>query len=277
MPTCYRHPGRETGVACSNCGRPICPDCMTPTAVGMRCPECAKERTKVHTVRSLNRGHAAYLTQAIMAICIVAFLAEGSFAVGSTGSSSWIFQEGALYAPLVDQGEWWRLVSGGFLHSGLLHIAFNMYLLYLLGTMLERQIGSFRFGTVYLTALLGGSLGAFLQTTASPTVGASGAIFGLMGYALVALREQRSDPLFQQIGALVLLNLVISIAFSSNVSLGGHVGGLIFGGLAGLAMEAGDRQRLRWIGPALCVGLMAVAVVGALIMAGQTGLLETSS
>jgi membrane associated rhomboid family serine protease len=274
MPTCYRHPAIETGVACSNCDRPICPDCMTPTPVGMRCPECARDRTKVHTARSMTAGQGTTVTIGIIAVCVVAFLAGGSFGVGESSTTSWLYREGALWGPYVQDGELWRLVSSGFLHSGLLHIGFNMLLLYWLGSEIEQRIGAPRFGLLYLTALLGGSLGALIQTTQSVTVGASGAVFGLMGYLLVEQRRQGVSFLQSQIGILLIFNVVLSLRPGANISFGGHVGGLVFGALAALVLHEADRRGPRWLGPALLGVLCVVAVVGAVVMAGQPGITD---
>ncbi|WP_320672864.1 rhomboid family intramembrane serine protease [Patulibacter defluvii] len=278
MPTCYRHPARETGVACSNCGRPICPDCMTPTPVGMRCPECAKQRTKVHTSRSLGGTAEPLVTYAVIAICVIAFLAGGEFGVSDSSTSTWLYRNGVLFGPLVHDGELWRLVTGGFLHSGLLHIGFNMLLLYWLGTEIERRLGNVRFGLVYLTALLGGSLGALIQTTATPTVGASGAVFGLMGYALVEMRRQGINPLQSQIGFLLIFNVVLSLRPGANISFGGHLGGLVFGALAAVVLhEVARRRGPAWLAPALLLGLCAIAVVGSVLMSGQTGITDSGN
>lgn len=277
MPTCYRHPSRETGVACSNCDRPICPDCMTPTAVGMRCPECAKQKTKVVTAQALRGTGSIVVTQTLIAICVIAYLAGGNFGLTGGGASggSWLYVEGALWAPAIEfQHEYWRLVTSGFLHSSLLHIGFNMLLLYFLGSEIEREIGSRRFALVYFTALLGGSLGALVQTTSSPTVGASGAVFGLMGYLVVEMRRRGINPLQSQIGLLLLLNVVLSLRPGSGISFGGHLGGLLFGVLAAVALHEGSRRGPRWLGPALCGVLCVIAVVGAVVMAGQPGLTD---
>src|ERR1700680_597563 len=122
MATCYRHPGRETGVSCSNCGRPICPDCMTVTPVGMRCPECARQSTKVRSIRSTaHRGYQA--TQVLIAINVIAFLAEGTGAFTLTGQAgnSWLLQHGFLAAPFIRYSHhYWRLVPNGFLHLSLI-------------------------------------------------------------------------------------------------------------------------------------------------------------
>ena len=131
MATCYRHPSRETGVSCSNCGKPICPDCMTATPVGMRCPDCAGRRQRVHTMRSMHADPTAtYVLIAINVLMFVAAGAGGSWITGGGGRST-VFQDFALYGPAVDIGhDYYRLITSGFLHSGLLHIGFNMYILY---------------------------------------------------------------------------------------------------------------------------------------------------
>src|SRR6266508_3976903 len=119
MAVCYRHPGRETNVQCSNCGRPICPDCMTVTPVGMRCPECARERTRVRRISPGLRAGAAPATYALIAINVIAFIAEiGGGASIATGGGS-VYLDGALNGPAVAHGDWYRIITAGFLHAGL--------------------------------------------------------------------------------------------------------------------------------------------------------------
>jgi membrane associated rhomboid family serine protease len=266
MATCYRHPNRETGVSCSNCDRPICPDCMTPTSVGMRCPECAKQRTKVKTVRNMQAQPT--VTYVLIAINVIAFFASGAFGVGGSGGGDQLFQRGALNGPAVHFGhEYWRLVTSGFLHAGFLHIAFNMYLLYVLGQMLEPAIGNVRFAAIYFVSLLGGSFGALLVSPDVNTVGASGAVFGLMGAAFFELRNRGIDPFQAGIGGLIVINLLLSFVLS-NVSVGGHIGGLVFGSLAALTFHAVERRRLpAGAGLVASVALALVAVAGAIAVA----------
>jgi membrane associated rhomboid family serine protease len=270
--TCYRHPSRETGVSCSNCGRPICPDCMTPTAVGMRCPECSRDRTAVRGARSIGGGAAA-VTTALIAINVIAFVAE----LGTNNSPNGAFERGALYGPLVAQGEWWRLVTGGFLHAqggyGFIHIGFNMYLLWVLGQMLEPAVGRLRFLGIYAVGLLAGRAGAIAVSPHSVTVGASGAVFGLMGATFFEMRARGIDPFQTGIGGLILINLVFSFAFSG-ISIGGHIGGLIGGSLAALALQAADRTRRPELGYAALVLLIAVAGVAGVVVAHQGGLVS---
>ena len=232
--TCYRHPNRVTGVSCSSCGRPICPDCMTPTPVGMRCPECARQRTKVHTARSMHSDPR--VTVGIIIVCVAALLASGSLGLASSGGSR-LFNDFALWGPgIADDGQYWRLVTGGFLHANLLHIFFNMYLLWILGQMLEPMLGS-----------------------------------GLMGAAAVELRSRGINPFQTDIGMLIIFNLGLSFVLSG-ISIGGHIGGLIGGALAGMAIGYADRRRSRALGYAACALLMLVAVVGGIAAAGGTGL-----
>src|SRR4051812_48029539 len=185
MAVCYRHPNRETGVACSNCGRPICPDCMTPTQVGMRCPECSKQTTPVRNLRTTH--DRPVVTIGLIAVNVLVYL--------GSSTNGRILADFGLFGPSVANGEWYRLVTAGFLHGGILHIAFNMYILWWLGNLLEPALGPVRFAAVYFTSLLAGSFGALLLSPESLTVGASGAVFGLMGAALVMQIARGVDPM----------------------------------------------------------------------------------
>jgi membrane associated rhomboid family serine protease len=269
MATCYRHPSRETGVSCSNCGRPICPDCMTATSVGMRCPECARQRTRVRTAATITRGGESRVTIAIIVTCVVLFLGTGGGIGFSSSGTGWIYQHFALFGPLVDAGDYWRLVTSGFLHSGIFHIGFNMYLLWLLGQQLESLMGSTRFGVIYFTALLCGSLGALVQTTESVVVGASGAVFGLMGALAVEQFRRGYDPFSGGLGGLIVINLAIGFIPGFNIAFGGHIGGLIGGVLAALAFHAADRVRRPVLGYVACAALAAVAVVVSVAISGD--------
>jgi membrane associated rhomboid family serine protease len=242
---------------------------MTPTPVGMRCPECSRERTKVKSLRTMTTEPR--VTYALIAINVIAFLASGRFGVNGGGGSK-VWDKGVLFGPLIhDQHEYWRLVTGGFLHAGFLHIAFNMYLLYLLGQMLEPVLGSVRFAALYMTSLLAGSFGALLVSPHSVTVGASGAVFGLMGAAFTEQRRRGIDPFQTGIGGLILINLLFSFVFSG-ISIGGHIGGLIGGVLAGAAFELGDRNRIAALGYAACLVLAVACAIGGYAAAGSSGL-----
>jgi membrane associated rhomboid family serine protease len=272
MATCYRHPSRETGVSCSSCGRPICPDCMTPTSVGMRCPECSRERTKVKTASSIGRAGDTIATYVIVAINVLVYLGSGAGGL-TAGGGGIAFQKGALFGPLIAQNhEYWRLVTSGFLHAGFLHLAFNMYFVFVLGQLLEPALGRARFVGVYAASLLMGAFGALLFTPNAPTVGASGAAFGLLGCALVVARARRIDIMSSGLGATLLINLVFSVSLRG-ISIGGHLGGLLGGVIAGwLVVEFGERRGQRLVPLAGCAAVGAAGIAGSIAVAGLPGL-----
>jgi membrane associated rhomboid family serine protease len=244
MATCYRHPGRETGVACSNCERPICPDCMTPTSVGMRCPECSKQRTKVTTgTAAFGRAGTMPVTWALIAINVVVFLAEIGAGSGGLNGGGTVIDNFGVFGPAVANGDWYRVLTGAFLHAGLLHIAFNMYALYILGTLLEPAFGGIRFAAMYFACLFAGSLGVILLEHGTNAVGASGAIFGLFAAAFVIARGRRLEAIAAQLGVLLLINLALTFGIPG-IAIGAHVFGAGCGVLCGLLILAGDREIL---------------------------------
>ena len=268
MATCYRHPNRETGVSCSNCGRSICPDCMTPTPVGMRCPECARQKTRV-TRGAVGPGrYDTPATYVLIALNVVAYLIEIAGGNGglSPGNSSIVVDFG-LYGPFVAEGEWYRLLTSGFLHASIIHIGFNMFALYFLGRILEPGIGTPRFVALYFASLFAGSLGALLLDPNALTIGASGAVFGIFGATFVIARHRRIDGLASSIGIILLLNLAITFG-RPEISIGGHLGGLAAGVLCALVIVAGERGML---GPrrlplelAAMVAIGLIATIGAI-------------
>jgi membrane associated rhomboid family serine protease len=272
--TCYRHPDRETRVSCSSCGRPICPDCMTPTPVGMRCPECMRQKTKV--VQGVGGGGgrlgAFPATYALIAINVIAYLIEiavGGGGLGIGGGNSVVLDFG-LFGPLVTEGEWYRLVTGGFLHASLIHIGFNMLLLYFLGRLLEPALGTPRFVVLYFASLLAGSFGALLLDPNALTIGASGAVFGLAGATFVIARGRGMDAIAGEIGFLIVINLVLSISLR-NISLGGHLGGLVGGAICALVIVGGERGMLgpnrRFAEYAAMTAVAVISVLGAFAVA----------
>jgi membrane associated rhomboid family serine protease len=271
MATCYRHPSRETGVSCSNCGNPICPDCMTATPVGMRCPDCAGRRQKVHTLRSMHADPTA--TYVLIAVNVLMFLGSGmggSALTGGGSGGSQVFNDFALWGPAVDlRNEYYRLITAGFLHSGILHIGFNMYILYWLGTMLEPALGHARFLALYFTSLIAGSFGALLLSPNAVTVGASGAGGGLMGGAFVMQRARGINPMQTGIGPIILINLALGFVIP-NISIGGHLGGLIGGAVAAFLMDKVSERRRGLAAPiAACLTVAVVAAVAAVAVAGR--------
>jgi membrane associated rhomboid family serine protease len=252
---CYRHPAKEAGVKCRRCERPICPDCMISAPVGFQCPSCVKGAPAVRTVRSLR--HDPYVTMVLIAANAAVFVA------GMTGAGRQQRNLG-LAGPLVEAGEWWRIVTSGFLHFDLLHIGFNMVLLWWLGQMLEPSIGRVRFGLLYACSLLAGSLGVLLLDPNALTGGASGAVFGLMAAAFVLLRRRGIDPMQSGIGGLLLINLLLTFA-RPGISIGGHLGGLVGGAVAALVL--GVTEDRPWLGAAALAGIAAACFGASLAVA----------
>jgi membrane associated rhomboid family serine protease len=248
---CYRHPDRETGLSCSECGRPICVDCMTVAPVGIRCPEHAGRtaRPTPKPVRAAQRTAArrgivigdGLVTRALVALNVLVYLitvAQGS-GINDPGGS--LFAKWALFGPAVSHGDWWRLITAAFLHAGLLHIAFNMWALLWLGVAVESALGWWRFLLLYFASGLAGSAGALVASPNAVTVGASGAIFGLLGAGLV-LEYRATGRLGGSFLTVIVINLAISAAVPG-ISIGGHVGGLI-GGIVGASIIV-LRNRIR--------------------------------
>ena len=229
MAYCYRHPNRETFVSCSECGRPICAECMTPAPVGQRCPEHSGKPQGARRISSGVRrgafeGTGALVTKALLGINIGIYLITAFQGNGLNAPGGSLFVKWLLFGPAVANGDWWRLFTSAFLHANLLHIAFNMYFLWFVGSAVEQALGRGRFVLLYVVSALAGSAGALVWTPNAPTVGASGALFGLLGAALI-LERQRNYVLGGSALALILINLILSFAVSG-ISIGGHVGGL---------------------------------------------------
>ena len=217
---------------------------MTPAPVGLRCPDHSGQAHGIQKVtRAVERTVAGErysgvsITMALIAVNVLVYLAELAAGGSVNGTGNWIYEHGALFAsgtfsftgaPMgVAHGEWWRMLTAAFLHYGPLHLLMNMYGLYLAGTLLERVIGRWRFLLLYVAAGIAGSAGALLLTPNAATAGASGAIFGVFG-ALFVLERRRHIATGGQVAGLIVLNLVFTFAVS-NISVGGHIGGLIAG------------------------------------------------
>ena len=232
---------------------------MTPTSVGMRCPECSREKTRV--VRRAYAGGEPILTYTLIGVNVLAYLGtivSGGSATGSVGGNS-LLTKAALFGPAVANGEIYRIITSGFLHYGFLHLLFNMYALYILGQMLEPAIGSLRFGLIYFVSLIGGALGALILSPNALTAGASGAVFGLLGAAVVIMRSRGVNPL--ESGLVIWLGLNLAITFTvSHISIGGHIGGLVAGSVAAfLLVELPDRARMPSWGADVLTALVGVA------------------
>jgi membrane associated rhomboid family serine protease len=287
MATCYRHPDRETGVSCSRCGRPICPECMTPTSVGMRCPECARDRTEVRTASTGALSGGAKATFVLIGINVFVFVLQ-LLTGGPSGTDGRLFADGALCANAVGDGgvcggggqiihsaggEWWRIVSSGFMHGGLIHLALNMFVLFILGQVLEPAIGRARFVGLYIVELIAGAVGALIMSDPFTfTVGASGAIYGLFIATIVIARQRGMHDVVQQLAFWLVINLVFTFA-ASNISVGGHIGGIVGGAIGALIVVGAERQisRRETLGAELAT-MAAVAVVcfvAAIVVARQ--------
>jgi membrane associated rhomboid family serine protease len=270
--TCYRHSDRRAGVVCQRCDRPICPDCMRQASVGFHCPECTKAGAQkiVRPQQLLNAR--PLVTQVLIAVNVAIFaIGVGSgletrpqVAVDYGLIAEFTASDGFVFPGLgVAHGEWYRLLTSGFLHVNVIHIAFNMLVLYQLGQLLEPVFGRLRFGVVYAVSLLCGALGVMLVSPDNLTMGASGAVFGLMGFAFMALRARGIDPFSTGLGGTIVLNLIITFTLSRYISVGGHVGGLIGGLACGWILTSAGPRYLKDNALTLGVIVMLGAVAGA--------------
>jgi membrane associated rhomboid family serine protease len=244
---------------------------MTPAPVGQRCPEHSGQPQGVQRIRKGARrgvfeGTGALVTKTLVAINIAVYIITVAQGSGLNSPGGTLFDKWLLYGPAVANGDWWRLITSAFLHASILHIAFNMYFLWFVGSAVEQALGRGRFLLIYIVSGLAGSAGALVYSgQGARTVGASGAIFGILGAALV-LERQRNYVLGGSALALVVINLVLSFAISG-ISIGGHIGGLIGGSLCTLVLSqfgkghaAYSRVGLWGIAGVLGVGLLSIAV-----------------
>jgi len=284
--TCYRHPDRIAGRRCTRCGRPACDSCLVQASVGSQCPDCIKQgRPDARTrARFWSARQPILVTMTLIAINVAVFLLvllvsrePAALSGGVTdmhlrlGVSkdvlvqpiAWQSDDGGLF--VTEPNGWYRLVTSGFLHFGVLHLAFNMYFLYVLGQMLEPALGRVRFLLLYFASLLGGSLGVILFDSGGITAGASGAVFGLLAAAAVGLWRRGVNPLTTGIGATLILNLFITFAIPG-ISIGGHIGGMVAGGICGAVMLAPAHTRgpawAAWTTPVIVgLGSMVAAIL----------------
>ncbi|MFC8720914.1 rhomboid family intramembrane serine protease [Kitasatospora sp. NPDC057198] len=283
LPGCYRHPERETGVRCARCGHPVCPECMVPAAVGFQCPDCvhgadarqerARQRPRTSAGALLALGDGALVTKVLIGINLAVFLLTEYLAPDwqrRLGMVSAAWASGARAGVAEGPAEWYRLVTAMFVHGGLLHIAMNMFSLWVLGPQLERVLGRLRFLALYLVAGLAGNAFAYLLIGGYMfTVGASGAIFGLLGATAVLFKVTRTP--MQPVIALLVVNLVLSFSLNGNGPAGvdtisidwrAHVGGLVAGAAVAAGMFYAPRERRNLVqGLAVAGGLVLVLVM----------------
>jgi membrane associated rhomboid family serine protease len=269
-PVCFRHPGRPTYVSCVRCGRPACPDCLRPAAVGHQCVECISEGNRgVRQAAGRFGGRVtsdAKVTWALVALNLICYVAELVYP-NFVNDGEMLGTFGTQYG--VAKGEWYRLITSAFLHYppgnglGILHIAFNMWALIVVGPPLERVLGRVRYLSVYLAGALGGSVLYYLIAPATtPAIGASGAVFGLFGAFFVMARRLQVNA--NQIVGLIVLNLVIGFVVPG-IGWQAHVGGLIAGSALTAAYAYAPRKNRAAIQVAATVALVALLALGVVI------------
>ena len=284
--SCYLHADRRSGVTCQRCDRPICPQCMHQASVGFHCQECARAGSKSivwqpPTVTAASSdGESYWVTKTLMGLSLAGFaliMATGGRPLSARSSS--VLLSGGLvahYPPLpgaaadggVALGEYYRLITSAFLHDGIFHLAFNLYALWLLGQLLELAFGVARFICLYSVSLFGGALGVMLVDPRAVTVGASGAIFGLLA-AMVLLQRAGGRLWRSPLGMLLVMNMGLTLLVPG-ISIGGHFGGLMAGFLMGwVLLELQTRNAPWWATGLVTACLSAVMVTGAIAAASQ--------
>jgi membrane associated rhomboid family serine protease len=238
-PRCYRHQDRETYVSCTRCERPICPDCLRPAAVGFQCPECVADgRAGVRAPKTRYGGTVAarvgLVTAVLAALNVAGFIATAATSTGgfAHNEQSTLFNRFALSpASVAIEHEWWRLLTSAFMHIGPVHLLLNMFALAVVGPTLERELGTWRYISLYFLAALGGGVAVYLFDLRG-AAGASGAIFGLFAATLVMARSMGLDARF----FLFVVVINFGYSFRPGISLWGHIGGFVVGGLVALAL-----------------------------------------
>lgn len=266
--TCYRHPEEETRVHCTRCGRPICPACMTPAPVGHHCPTCVEEGDRDMRSRRLTfRRRTMSATLALIAINATVFVLE----MVLPGRP--LLRFGAEVPLLVAHGEYWRLLTAMFLHASIGHLVLNLFGLYLFGSLIESAFGTLRYLAIYFVTGLAASAASFaFGDPLIPAVGASGAIFGLLGAWLAFNLRRRSLSLARSNiqGALLLIGLNLLLGFMlPNIDNLAHVGGLVAGVIAGYAAEGVGRGATR--GASQVGGILLILAVAAALVASRVG------
>ncbi len=281
LPACVRHPDRPTGLRCVRCDRPACPDCLREASVGYQCVDCVAQGSKdVPTARTVPRARQGarglVVVPALIGLNVLVFVIT-ALQAGSVvdNQRSAVFAEGTLIPGTVAAGEFWRLLTSGFLHFGNyggygpVHLVFNMFALWVIGRDLEVALGKWRFLVVYLLALLGGSTAVMLfGDPLSSVAGASGAIYGLFGGIAVVVFRAKMNP--TPVLTLLAINIVLSITLPG-ISLLGHLGGLVVGALATAAMVYAPKTGRLRVQVLACAGLAALMVVLLVVSAVTMG------
>jgi membrane associated rhomboid family serine protease len=278
LPTCYRHPDRETGIRCTRCERPICPACMVSASVGFQCPDCVRTggtgpAPAAARPRTLAGGTAPADPRLLTKILIGVNVAVSIAVNVSTPLLERLVLIGAWPPPPftptsgVAEGQWYRLITSMFTHKEIWHIAFNMLSLWWLGGPLEAALGRARYLALYFTSgLAGGALTYLLASPGEASLGASGAIFGLFGATAVLMRRLNYD--MRPIIALLVINLIFTFGWS-NIAWQAHIGGLVAGVVAGYAMVHAPRERRALVQYGTCAALLAVVVIMTMLRTAQ--------
>lgn len=273
MPTCWWHPNRQTGLRCTRCNRPACPECLRDASVGQQCIDCVHESRRQQRAQQAGYRKSGFgrrslvgarmsqrvlVTPVLVGLNVLVYVITAAMGNGLSNPGGPVFTNGVLFAPAIaNEGEFWRLLTNGFLHYGLLHIGLNMLALYIIGRELEVVLGKVRFLALYFVSLLGGSTAVYLfAPVGTPTAGASGAIFGLMGALVVAVIKMRLNVT----GILFIVGLNLVITFTvPHISVYGHLGGLVIGLLVMLALVYSPAQhRVAWQTGSLVVLVLVV-------------------
>jgi membrane associated rhomboid family serine protease len=265
LPACFRHADRPTGLRCSRCDRPACPECLREASVGYQCVECVNDgartqrpfRQRTIAGAPLADKPVVVPTLIVINLLIYAFTAYQARDIGNVTGAP-LFQQWAERPVLVAHGDWWQLITSGFLHVTPVHIVMNMLSLWWIGKDLERILGRIRFTAVYLVSLFGGGVSVLLFSDAQEQVaGASGAVFGLLGGVLVVVLKLKLNP--GSVIATIAINLVLSVAIPG-ISLLGHLGGLVVGALVTAAiLYAPQVNRNRWQLGAVLASVLVLA------------------
>jgi membrane associated rhomboid family serine protease len=280
-PVCYRHPDRETGVRCTRCERPICPQCMISASVGFQCPECVRggsgtgHAPTASQPRTLAGGTVTadprLLTKVLIGINLAVYLVQLSVGNSFTDKFELIGRaQYSLFGPIegIAEGQYYRMLTAMFLHGGYAHILFNMLSLWWIGGPLEAVLGRARYLALYfVSGLAGSALTYLLAEPNAPSLGASGAIFGLFGATGVLMRRLNYD--LRPLVAMLVINLIITFYPGFNIAWQAHIGGLVAGVVTGYAMVHAPRERRALVQYGTCAVVLAVVVVLTLVRTAQ--------
>ncbi|MER5440365.1 rhomboid family intramembrane serine protease [Streptomyces sp. NPDC002790] len=281
LPGCYRHPDRPTGISCTRCERPICPECMVSASVGFHCPECVRSGSGTGHAPSANQPRTMaggtvtsdprLVTKVLLGLCVALFVVQ--MTVGDRFTErfemlglAWVPDLGGLEG--VAEGQWYRLLTAMFLHGSYVHIAFNMLSLWWIGGPLEAALGRARYIALYLVSGLAGSALTYLLAAQNqPSLGASGAIFGLFGATAILMRRLNYD--LRPVIALLVINLIFTFNPAFNIAWQAHIGGLVGGLIVGYAMVHAPRERRALVQYGACALVLVAVLVTVVVRTAQ--------